>query len=77
MKSDDLDRNEDLAKKEGVKDHLLKLYQDVEKGYDEQWERSSKLQATGATTGAGDGVRASRGRCHGGRDVCLARWSHA
>lgn len=44
MKSADLDRNDDLAKKKDVREHLLKLYTSVEDGFDQQWERSSKLQ---------------------------------
>lgn len=42
MKAKDLDRNEDLAKDKDVREHLLNVYKDVEKGFDDQWERSSK-----------------------------------
>src|SRR5437868_11794183 len=35
------DRNEELSTREDVKQTLLELYKDVEKGFADQWERSN------------------------------------
>jgi hypothetical protein len=35
-----LDRNEDLSNKEDVREALLDIYQDIEKGFDKQADRS-------------------------------------
>jgi hypothetical protein len=37
-------RSENLAKKKKIKDHLLKEYEKISKGYDNQWQRSDDTQ---------------------------------
>src|SRR5215472_4553478 len=38
------DRSRDLAKDEDVEEHLIELYDQVENGYQDQWERSNDLR---------------------------------